>query len=57
MIEHLSVENLISISTLVFSAFTAYNNQKMKLEIISLKLWIVQNFQEKDTHKPDKEYR
>ncbi len=48
MFEGFSLEMLISIATMSFSAFQAYNNQRIALEIASLKLWIVANFETKD---------
>jgi len=40
---HFALELLV----LVMSIFTAVSNQKMRIEILSLKLWIVDNFHAK----------
>lgn len=53
---NVSVSDMLTGIVLLVSIFNAYQNQRVKLEIANLKVWILRNFQT----KPDsivKEFR
>lgn len=50
----MEMSTVIEIVTAGFSAYSALNAAKLKAELMSMKLWIIQNFHAKENAEFDK---
>ena len=53
MFSGVDIHTVVDFAVIAFSAFQAYENTKIKIEIMALKLWIIQNFHSKPTAEFD----